>query len=129
MQTILKKSSRIHKNNRLILKTQQRFKSERHNVFTEKTTKIALRSNNDKRMQSIDSIKTYEYGTSKDLVSEKEEIKRNNIIKYTKMINFDDITKENTKDHNTNWSKILDDLYGILTIRGSISGKTIYYLL
>ena len=80
-------------------------------------------------MQSIDSIKTYEYGTSKDLVSEKEEIKLNNIIKYTKMINFDDITKENTKDHNTNWSKILDDLYGILTIRGSISGKTIYYLL
>ena len=80
-------------------------------------------------MQSIDSIKTYEYGTSKDLVSENEEIKRNNIIKYTKMINFDDITKENTKDHNTNWSKIPDDIYGILTISGSISGKTIYYLL
>ena len=32
-------------------------------------------------MQSIDSIETYEYGTSKDLESEKEEIKCNNIIK------------------------------------------------
>ena len=31
-------------------------------------------------MQSTDLIKTYAYGTSKDLVSEKEEIKCNNII-------------------------------------------------
>ena len=30
------------KNNKLILKTQQRFKSERYNVFTEETNKIAL---------------------------------------------------------------------------------------
>ena len=32
-------------------------------------------------MQSIESIGTYAYGTSKDLVSEKEEIKCDNIIK------------------------------------------------
>ena len=32
------------------------------------------------RMRSIDLIKTYEYGTSKYLVSDKEEIKSNNII-------------------------------------------------
>ena len=32
-------------------------------------------------MESIDSIGTYAYGTSKDLVSDKEEIKCNNIIK------------------------------------------------
>ena len=31
-------------------------------------------------MQSIDSIETYPYGTSKHLVNEKEEIKCNNII-------------------------------------------------
>ena len=35
-------------------------------------------------MQSIDSIETYAYGTSKDLVNEKEEIKCNNIIKRYK---------------------------------------------
>ena len=39
------------KNNKLILKAQQRFKSERHNVFTEEINKIALGSNDDKRMQ------------------------------------------------------------------------------
>ena len=57
------------------------FKSEKHNVFTEEINKIALSSNDDKRMQSIDSIETYAYGTSNDLVSDKEEIKCNNIIK------------------------------------------------
>ena len=50
---------------RLGLKTQQRFKSERHNVFTKDINKVALRSNDAKRMQSIDSIETYGYGRSK----------------------------------------------------------------
>ena len=68
------------KNNNLMLETQQRFKSERHNVFTEEINKIALSSNDDKRMQSIDSIEKYACGTSKDLVSDKEVIKCNNII-------------------------------------------------
>ena len=40
-------------------------------------------------MQSIDSIETYAYGTSKDLLSGKEEIKCNKTIQ--KMINFDDV--------------------------------------
>ena len=53
-------------NNKLILKTQQRFKSERQNVFTEEINKIALSSDDDKRMQSIDSIETYAYGMNKD---------------------------------------------------------------
>ena len=35
-------------------------------------------------MQSIDSIETYAYGTSKDLVGEKEEIKCNNVAKQYK---------------------------------------------
>ena len=43
---------------------------------------MALSSKNklNKIIQSIDSIKTYAYGMSKDLLSEKEEIKCNNII-------------------------------------------------
>ena len=64
-----------------MLQTQQRFKSGSHNVFTEEIKKIVLSSNDDKRMQSIDSIETYAFGTSKNLVKEKEEIKYNNIIK------------------------------------------------
>ena len=59
----------------------KKFKSEKHNVFTEEINKIALSSNDDKIMESVDWIKTYAYETSKDLVSEKEEIKCNDIIK------------------------------------------------
>ena len=63
------------RNNKLILKAQQRFRSEKHNAFTEKINKIALSSNDEKRMQSIDSIETHAHGTSKNLVCETEEIK------------------------------------------------------
>ena len=63
-----------------MLKTQQTFKSERHNAFTEEINKIALNWSDDKRMQSIDPIETDSYGASKNLVSEKEEIKCNNKI-------------------------------------------------
>ena len=38
------------KNNKLIFKTQQRFKSERKNVFNKVISNIALSSNVDKRM-------------------------------------------------------------------------------
>ena len=41
----------------MLLKTQQRFRIEGHNVFAEEINKIALSSNDDKRIQSIDSIK------------------------------------------------------------------------
>ena len=79
-----KKAQRIHKNNKVILKTQQRFESKRHrhNAFTEEINKMMINSNDDKNIQSIESIETDAYGTSKDLVSEKEEIKcKQNMIK------------------------------------------------
>ena len=72
------------KKGKSILKTQQRFKSGRRNGFTEETNKIALSSNDDKRMQSIYLIETYAYVTSKVLVVEKEEIKCSKIIKSYK---------------------------------------------
>ena len=40
------------------------------------------------------------------------------------MINFDDVTKENTKEHNTNWPQIPDHPYRALIIWCSGSGKT-----
>ena len=39
------------------------------------------------------------------------------------MINFDDVTKENIKEHNPNWPQIPDHPYRILIIGGSGSGK------
>ena len=50
-------------------------------------------------MESIDSVEKYAYGTSKDLISQKEEIKCNNIIKrYKKLLTlmmFQKKTKQN----------------------------------
>ena len=46
----------------IILKSQQRFKSEAHNVYTEEVNKIALSSNDDKRLQTYNRIITYPYG-------------------------------------------------------------------
>ena len=65
----------IKNSNNVILQTQQRSRSERHNVFTEEIEKITLSSNDDKRIQSMNSIEKYSYGITKDLVSEKEDTK------------------------------------------------------
>ena len=51
-------------NDKIILKSQQRFKSDHHKVYTEEINKIALSSNDDKRLQTSDRIKTYPYGTN-----------------------------------------------------------------
>ena len=53
-------------------------------LLQKKNNKIALSSHDDERMQSIDSRERYACGTNEDLVSEKEEIKCNNIIKKYK---------------------------------------------
>ena len=56
------------KNNKSILKTQPIIKIEGYNIFNEEISKIVLSSNDNKIIQSTDSIETYR--TSKDLISE-----------------------------------------------------------
>ena len=50
-------------NNKTVLKSQQIFKSELHNVYTKEIRKIALSSNNDKSLQTFDRVKSYPYGS------------------------------------------------------------------
>ena len=165
-----RKHTEFIRKNKLILKTQQRPKSEKHSVFTEEINKIAISSNDDKRMQSIDSIEIYAYETRsstgqkirfsikdffsecdqihslvtltekilngkihilRNVVNEKEEMRCNNLNKRYKMINFDDVTNEDTERHNQNWPQIPDHPYRILITAGSGSGKTnsLFYLI
>ena len=49
-------------NDEIILKSKQQFKSGFHNVYTEQIHKIALSSNDDKRLQTFDKTATYPYG-------------------------------------------------------------------
>ena len=59
-------------NNKNVYRSQQRFKSYNHDVYTEEVNKIALSSNDDKRLQTFDRIKTYPYGTNAFKVCENE---------------------------------------------------------
>ena len=55
-------------NGEVILKSQQRFKSDHHKVYTEEVNKIALSSDDDKRLQTFDAIETYPYGTTNEML-------------------------------------------------------------
>ena len=51
---------------------QQRFKSNHHNLYTEEINKIAISSNDDKRLQTFDKVTTYPHGTSVFKICESE---------------------------------------------------------
>ena len=50
--------------NKIILKSQQRFKNKVYNVYTEEINKIVLSSNDDKSLQTFDRITSYSYSAS-----------------------------------------------------------------
>ena len=58
-------------NEKVLIKSQQRFRSDHHKVYTEEVNKIALSSNDDKRIQTSDRITTYPYGMEIDVDSQK----------------------------------------------------------
>ena len=66
-------------NSEIILKSQEIFKSEAHNVYTEEINKIALSSNDDNRLQTFDRIKSYPYGINAERVSKIEPLENLNI--------------------------------------------------
>ena len=45
------------------------------------------------------------------------------------MFNFDYITKEDIKEHNSNWPEIPDHLHRVLIIGSSASGKKMHCLI
>ena len=49
-------------NDQVILKSQRRFISKKHDVYTENFNKIALSNNDDKRTVSSNKISSYPYG-------------------------------------------------------------------
>ena len=59
-------------NDKIILKSQQRFKSYNYDVYTEEANKIALSSDYDKRLQTFDRVTTYPYGANVFKVCESE---------------------------------------------------------
>ena len=90
-------------NNKIILKSQQKFKSEAHNVYTEKN-KITLSNNNDKRLQTFDRITSYPYGASVGKICKTKLLSHLNIKWLILMMLLMKI-----KQHNPKWPYILID--------------------
>ena len=59
-------------NNKTILKSQPKFKSGHHNVYTKELNKIAVNSSDDKRLQTFDRVTTYPYEINAFKVCESE---------------------------------------------------------
>ena len=92
-------------NNKNVFRSEERFKSYNHDVYTEEVNKIALSNNDDKRLQTFDGITTYvfleqmffkicesEILMVKDLFFEK--------LKWNiKVIKFDNYVNENKTKH------------------------------
>ena len=63
--------------NKVIIRSQQRFRSYNHKVYTEEVNKITLSSNDDKRIQTFDKVTTYPYGTNVFKICENELLLKN----------------------------------------------------
>ena len=64
-------------NDEVIIRSQQRFRSDHHRVYTEEVNKIALSSNDDKRLQTFDKVTTFHYGTNVFKLCESEMLSKN----------------------------------------------------
>ena len=58
-------------NNKTVSRSQERFWSYYHDVYTEEVNKIVLSSNDDKRLQTFNRVTTYQYGTSEMMMINK----------------------------------------------------------
>ena len=79
------------------LRSQQRFRSDHHRVYTEEVNKIALSSNDDK---IYDKITTYPYGTNIFKICENEMLLKNKFI-------VKDIDKHNNNKELRDKSQVL----------------------
>ena len=71
----------------VILKSQQRFKSDHLKAYTKEVNKIALNSDGDKRLQTFDRVETYPQGKNVFKVCESEMI----VVRYLFVENYADL--------------------------------------
>ena len=67
-------------NDEVIIRSQQRFRSDHHRVYTEEVNKIALSSKDDKRLQTFDKVTTFPYETNAFKVCESEMLSKNKMV-------------------------------------------------
>ena len=107
-----------------MLRSKQSFRSEAHNIFTDKLIDIALSTNAEKRIKTSDGVTPYLYGYGCYAESSEYRNIEYNTKKLNIIINFDKVLGENAQENKLHWSQIPGNhLYRILIIGGSGSGK------
>ena len=99
--------------NKVLYRSQQRFRSDHHKVYTEEVNKIALSSNDDKRIQALDKVTTYPYGTNVFKVCENEMLLKENKVMYDQVKHNKDKLKMDDylsalMDHSKNLRRNID---------------------
>ena len=92
-------------NDEVMIRSQQQFRSDHHRVYTEEVNKIALSSNDDKRLQTFDKITTFPYGATAIIVCESEMLSKNKLIGHDEDKNR---PKDKDKDNTTTKTKTED---------------------
>ena len=67
-------------NDEVLIRSQHRFRIDHHKVYTDEVNKIALSSNDGKRIQTFDKVTTYPYGTNVFAVCKNEMLLKNKVM-------------------------------------------------
>ena len=116
--------------NKVLYRSQQRFRSDHHKVYTEEVNKIALSSNDDKRIQTFDRLTTYPYETNVFKVCENEMLlKKNKVMRDQVKYNKDKLKMDDYLSALMNRSKNLKsniDIYNdkLKSINSKLSTAT-----
>ena len=89
----------------IILRSQQIFGSDHHRMYTEEVNKIALSSNDDKKIQTYDKITTYPYGTNIFKICENEMLLKS---KFSDRLN-NELLRNNSQSHRNNSEALRDE--------------------
>ena len=85
-------------------------------MHTEEVNKIALCSNDDKRMQTFDKVTTYPYGTNAFMVCRNEMLLKNKVmcdqVKYMYIYTFFSIKMGKTEVENLDFKKKIKHCIG-----------------
>ena len=94
--------------NEVLLRSQHRFRSDHHKVYTEEVNKIALSSNDDKRIQTFDKVITYPYDTNVFTVCKNEMLLKKN---RSGMDDYSSILKNHSKMLKSDIGKNRDNIF------------------
>ena len=74
MDSLRENPTEFIKINRLMLRSHQRFRWKKHNVTAEEVKWIILSSNDDKKIESMDSIEPYLYRINEEIINKKNKL-------------------------------------------------------